>query len=161
MLSGLDSPSQGDRQMHRYNQAVAALYGNGPAPKPRAARRQNGDSEAAEHIRLACWLKKNNILFYHPANGGTRIKREAYQLKLMGVSPGVPDLCIPIARYPHHGLYIELKRKEGGVTSAAQAYWLKSLLNEGYKAVVCKGFEDGRIMVENYLKGEKWIIQLG
>lgn len=138
--------------MQKYLQAVSALYGNGTPPKTRAA----SNSEASEHIRLACWLKKNNILFYHPANGGTRIKREAYQLKLMGVQPGVPDLCLPIARFPHHGLYIELKRKVGGVTSPAQDYWLKSLLNEGYKAVVCKGFEEGKNVIENYLKGEKW-----
>lgn len=147
--------------MHRYNQAVAALYGNGPAPKTRATRKPCSDTESTEHIRLACWLKKNNILFYHPANGGTRIKQEAYKLKLMGVSAGVPDLCLPIARFPYHGLYIELKRKEGGVVSVAQEWWLKSLLNEGYKAVVAKGFEEGKNLIENYLKGEKWTMPTG
>lgn len=90
-----------------------------------------------------------------------RHKKEAYQLKLMGVQPGVPDICLPIARYPHHGLYIELKRQGGGVTGVAQKWWLESLLKENYKAVICHGYEDARIMIENYLRGQKWIIVPG
>ena len=47
-------------------------------------------------------------MLYHIPNGGSRNRKEAYNLKLQGVRAGVPDLCLPVARGKFHGLYIEL-----------------------------------------------------
>lgn len=137
-----------------YMRAVSALYGNGAPPPARKRRYPNGAGEgleAEEHVKFATWLKKQNILFFHPPNGGTRIKREAYRLKQMGVMPGVPDIVICKARRGFHGLYIELKRVEGGTLSPAQVYWLAELTKEGYLARRANGFLHAKRMVEWYL----------
>lgn len=108
--------------------------------------------ESYEQKLLATWLTKKGILFYHCPNGGLRDKVTAMSLKAIGLSPGVPDICVPIARKGKHGLYIELKRKIGGTVSIAQRYWLDQLAKEGYMAIVAKGFDEAKNIVEDYLK---------
>ena len=58
------------------------------------------------------------MLLYAVPNGGYRPPRTAAILKRTGVRPGVPDLCLPVARPPYHGLYIELKRRRGAAGPA-------------------------------------------
>lgn len=72
-------------------------------------------------------------------------------MKRQGLSPGIPDLCIPIPREPYHGLYIELKRVSGGVVSDAQKDWIEFLTEVGYKAVVSKGAEQAMLVIGEYL----------
>lgn len=108
--------------------------------------------EDAEQMRLAGWLKKNNILSYHCPNGGRRSYVEGCKLKAMGVSPGVPDICVPIARRGYHGLYCELKRKEGGVVSEAQRQWLEALRREGYYVFVSKGADEAIARIKLYME---------
>lgn len=110
--------------------------------------------EDYEQICLATYLAKNNILFYHVPNGGARYMSEAVKFKRMGVKKGVPDIVIPIARKGHHGLYIELKRVNGRPSdlSDEQKEWLTRLEQEGYCAMVAFGFDQARLIVDNYLK---------
>ena len=68
-----------------------------------------------------------------------------------GVTPGVPDICLPVARGGYHGLYIELKRLKGGRVEECQQWYLANLSRQGYKAVVCKGWEAARDVIEEYL----------
>ena len=110
-------------------------------------------SEHAEQATLVQWLG-----IAHPAvrifaipNGGRRGKLEAMRLQLEGVSPGVPDLMLPTPRGKYHGLFVEMKRTKGGRTSAEQKDWLAYLTAQGYRAVVCKGFEEAKKEIECYL----------
>lgn len=64
---------------------------------------------------------------------------------------GVPDLCIPVASRGKHSLYIELKRLSGGKVSDDQKNVLRALNSLGHLAVVCKGFEEAKKTVEEYL----------
>lgn len=118
---------------------------------------KNVATEAQEQKALFQWaeLAKGRYpelaLMYHIPNGGTRNSIEAHNLKLQGVKAGVPDICLPVARGQYHGLYIELKRIKGGVVSEAQRGWINALNRVGYCAVVCKGWEDARQKIENYL----------
>jgi hypothetical protein len=107
--------------------------------------------EDHEQIVAATWLRKNNIPFYHIPNGGKRHMLEAIKLKRMGVSPGVPDICILKARKGYHGLYIEVKRVEGGTLSDNQKFWRDILLSEGYAWFEAKGGQDVINIVKNYL----------
>jgi hypothetical protein len=109
--------------------------------------------EDHEQIVAATWLDKNNIPFYHIPNGGRRNLIEAMKFKRMGVKAGIPDICIPVARSGHHGLYIELKRKEKGVISENQQYWLDELKRQGYDVFVAQGAEALIQYVKNYLLG--------
>lgn len=117
--------------------------------------------ESVEQQRLFMWARLQACkypelaLLYHVPNGGSRNKAEAGRLQAEGVKSGVPDLCLPVARGCFHGLYIELKRTEGGRVSENQREWLDVLQKQGYCAVVCKGWEAAAEEIKNYLNGGK------
>ena len=73
------------------------------------------------------------------------------QMKAEGVKKGFPDieLSVPCGRF--HGLFIELKRREGGRVSPEQSEWLNRLSEKGYRAVVCYGWHDAKTVIEQYL----------
>lgn len=93
-------------------------------------------------------------LLHHVPNGGARSKRTAALLKRMGVKPGVPDLCLPVARGGHHGLYVEMKRLDGGRVSSEQRAWLAALHNGGYCVAVCHGHEQAICVLRDYLAAD-------
>src|SRR5574343_309859 len=64
-------------------------------------------------LRLLTKYYPELALLHHIPNGGLRDPKTAVQLKQMGVLKGVPDLFLPLACFKWHGLYIELKTKEG------------------------------------------------
>lgn len=85
-------------------------------------------------------------------NGGKRDKVTAARLKAEGVKPGVPDVCLPVPRGEKHGLYIEMKRRRGGTVSADQLKWLENLMRQGYECHVCRGCEEARMTIMEYLR---------
>lgn len=68
----------------------------------------------------------------------------------MGTKAGFPDLFLCIARGGYHGLFIELKTVKGKPT-ALQQTWLNRLNKQGYKAVVCYGFDEAKEAIKGYL----------
>ena len=80
------------------------------------------------------------------------VAKAVNKLKKEGMSDGVPDLCIPVARGSYHGLYIEMKRRQGGTVSPEQKEWIKILTDEGYLAVVCHGAIDAENVFNRYIK---------
>ena len=90
-----------------------------------------------------------HLLFAIP-NGGERNSRVGQNLKLEGVKAGIPDLCLPVPNKTHHGLFIELKTPVGTL-KANQKEWLTKLNNQGYKAVVCYGWESAKLVIEEYI----------
>lgn len=100
------------------------------------------------------WTLELRMLFHIP-NGGTRNKREAVHLKEMGVQAGVPDLFLPVPRNGFHGLFIEMKRNaKTARVSPEQKAWIQALTDQGYRAVVCYGFEQARDAIVEYLATE-------
>ena len=94
------------------------------------------------------------LLFAVP-NGGHRHPATGAKLKAEGVKPGVPDLWLPVPRNLFHGLVIELKTElKSSKVSAVQEWWLAALGNQGYKAVVCKGWDTARNEILDYLAGK-------
>ncbi len=92
-------------------------------------------------------------LMYHAPNGGLRDGRTAATLQRTGVKSGVPDVCLPVPRGEFGSLYIEMKRRKGGVVSARQKIWLDRLNANGNRAVVCRGWEEARDTILDYLEG--------
>lgn len=115
-------------------------------------------SESTEQITLIQWCKMNECVYpeleliHHIPNGGKRSKTEATRLKCEGVKKGVPDLCLPVPRRNYHGLYIEMKYGKGR-TSKEQKEWIQKLNGQGYKAVVCNGFDEAKEIIEKYMIG--------
>lgn len=87
---------------------------------------------------------------HHSPNGGKRNALEAKKFKQMGTKAGFPDLFLCIARGGYHGLFIELKTNKGKV-SPLQQQWLDRLNGQGYKAVVCYGFDEARQVIGGYM----------
>jgi len=92
------------------------------------------------------------LIFYHVPNGGSRNALEGAKFKRMGVSSGVPDLCFPMPSGAYHGLYIELKRKTGGVLSDTQRIWLSNLSLLGYATAVCAGVDEAIAVIKRYFR---------
>lgn len=91
-------------------------------------------------------------MLYAIPNGGDRNMLVAKKLKAEGVKPGVPDLCLPIARGGYHGLYIELKRQKKSQISPEQTAWLQALNGQGYRAEVCKGSTEAWDVIREYVQ---------
>ena len=91
-------------------------------------------------------------LLHHVPNGGKRGKAEAGRLKTEGVKPGVPDICLPVARGGYHGLYIELKRLHGGKITEEQTDWISQLKKQGYFAIICRGWNEASVAIMRYLR---------
>ncbi len=72
-------------------------------------------------------------------------------MKAEGMRSGVPDLFLPVARKGYHGMFIELKRRRGGVVSKDQQQWLDDLREQGYHAIVCRGFDEAKEEIIKYL----------
>ena len=125
----------------------------------RTALDKVGTFERDEQSLLIEWCEMMSARFpqlsmmYHIPNGGSRNKVEAANLKKQGVKPGVPDLCLPVASRGYHGLYIEMKTKNG-TTSQHQKKWIANLREQGYVAKVCHGFEDAKNLICRYLQLE-------
>ena len=91
-----------------------------------------------------------DILFCASAGGLHTSIRQAVKMKAAGYWKGFPDLQICEPRSGYHGLFIELKT-EKGVVSKEQRAWIAGLEKRGYKAVVCKGFESAKKVLDGYL----------
>ena len=107
--------------------------------------------EAKEQENFVQYLRLNAIPHFAIPNGGSRNRIEAANLKRQGVIAGVPDMMIPLPNKKYSGLFIEMKRKKGGVVSKYQKRWIEFLNQYGYKAVVCKGNEEAINAVQEYL----------
>ena len=98
-------------------------------------------TEADEQIALFEWAALQSgrfpelALLYHVPNGGSR-----------------NNLCLPVARGGNHGLYIELKRQRGGRISEEQVRWIDGLLEQGYAAAICKGWQEAASVIIDYLQ---------
>ena len=136
-----------------YIESLNSLYFDKPvndSPKP-VKKIKNADlSEAQEQILLSSWLTKNHIIHSASANGGKRNLFEAVKLKKMGVSPGFPDIQIPFPNGKYYGLFLEMKKKKGSVTSKCQKEWIRFLNLHGYHAEVVYGFDHGKEVVKRY-----------
>lgn len=114
-------------------------------------------TESQEQITLFAWAKLNEAKhpelewLYHVPNGGLRNARVAETLKKEGVKPGYPDIGLDIPLGGYHGLRIELKRQKGSTTSPEQKKWLAALESFGYRAVICKGYEEAKKEILSYL----------
>jgi hypothetical protein len=77
--------------------------------------------------------------------GGARMKAEGYRA-------GTPDLFLATARNGCHGLFIEMKKRDGGKLSDSQKEMSFELGEQGYRTAVAYGAEAARAIITEYLK---------
>ena len=116
-------------------------------------------TESAEQQLLFQWARMQSgkypelTLLYHIPNEGKRSHKPGARMKAEGLKTGVPDICLPVARGGHHGLYIELKRVKNSRVTVAQMAWIEALTRQGYVAAVCRGADEAIELITRYLRG--------
>jgi hypothetical protein len=92
------------------------------------------------------------LLFAIP-NGGNRDAITGAILRKEGVLAGVADLFLAYPNRMFAGLFIEMKTKIGKQSDTQTAFGILAA-NYGYQYVVCRSFEDFKVVVTNYLADE-------
>lgn len=100
---------------------------------------------------LAAEVPELSMLHAIP-NGGARHQAIGGKLKAEGVRRGVPDLCLPVPTSDWSGLYIEMKRRQGGRVRKTQRWWIEQLREQGYRVEVCRGSDEAIEVLTNYLE---------
>ena len=92
-------------------------------------------------------------LLYAIPNGGLRSRVTGARMKREGVRAGVPDIFLAVPRGGHYGMYIEMKTETGRV-QPSQETMMSLLQAQGYKCCVCRGWDEARVAITQYLEGE-------
>ena len=121
--------------------------------------------EEIEQARVIAWSHKPAVRaaipavrwLHHSPNGGKRDAFTGGQMKALGVSPGFPDLILPVwcTKRIYPGLAIEMKRPDGkGRVSDSQGEWLDHLDKQGWHTAVATSAEQAARIIVEYLAGE-------
>ena len=94
-------------------------------------------------------------LIYAVPNGYAKSAGAAGRAKAEGLLPAVPDLVLPVARFPFHGLYLEGKVL-GKYPDKLQREYMAALVEQGYAALVFRGVQEGVDGVLRYLARAPW-----
>lgn len=101
-------------------------------------------------LKLLFCVPNGAALTWREDKKGNRYSPQAARLKAEGLRPGVPDLCLPVARQGYHSLYIELKAGRNRPTQEQIAF-LDALACQGHLALVCYGAEQAIEAIKEYL----------
>ena len=69
---------------------------------------------------------------------------------LQGLRAGFPDYVVLTTK---DILFIEMKRKRGGVVSPEQQEWIDALNSLGLSAKVCRGYDEAKEFIESDFEG--------
>ena len=100
--------------------------------------------------KLASALHPELALLFAIPNGGARDPITGAMLKAEGVKRGVPDLFLPAAAGPFHGLFLEMKTASGRL-SPEQHQWQRGLIKQGYACVTAHSLEQAIDTLTRYL----------
>lgn len=80
---------------------------------------------------------------------------QAKKAKRTGMKKGYPDIFLPVSRGLFHGLFIELKARNGSLPQKNddQHWWLTQLSDQGYSCHACRGADAAISLIKTYLKG--------
>lgn len=94
------------------------------------------------------------MLFAVP-NGANKSPAARQRFRAEGLRAGVPDMFFAVARGGFHGLFIEMKRRKGGVVSPEQKDYINALRARGYRAEVCRGCDEAIDVLSSYMAGSE------
>jgi hypothetical protein len=125
-------------------------------------------SEADEQMAVFQWAELMQsrypeiCLLHSSMNGILTDARFGAMLKRLGRRAGIPDIFLPVARPADPfadgrtwlgGLWVEMKRKRGGVVSPEQKWWHEQLTKQGYRVAVARGKNEAIRIITEYLEG--------
>lgn len=106
--------------------------------------------EEVEQIAFVKWLELKGLKFTAiPNSTYTKSIKQKVKNKRMGLRCGLPDLLIIT---PKGLVFVEMKRKQGSVTSDEQKEWIEALNKlQGVQAQVCKGADEAINFITKFL----------
>lgn len=115
--------------------------------------------ERVEQEALIQWAKvmeekEPRLRLLNASLNGVRLSpHQAVMAKKGGMKKGYPDVFLPVAAMGYHGLFIEMKRRDGRASDVKkeQRAWLRDLEAQGYRALVCFGWEEAAHAIAGYL----------
>lgn len=148
------------RQLDLHNLARGKSTLPSTTYSPDSRRKKPVHREKYEQIALIEWADEtiiNGVLvgdyLCHMPNEGKRGPQSAGDFVKMGGRRGYPDLLLEIAAGGYHGLRIELKAPipHDAAVTKDQVKWLERLRSQGYRAEVCRGLEEAKELISEYL----------
>lgn len=124
-----------------------------------------GTTEDSQQIAVMIWAQQHVERWpclewlHHIPNGGARGETKAFarqaggQMKALGTKAGVPDLHLPFPCGQYAGLYIEMKKPNGGDTTDRQEAFLAYAVANHYACAVCHTWQDAVEVLQMYLGG--------
>jgi hypothetical protein len=109
-------------------------------------------SEESMHKTVIEWVNLHPMLkglVLHFPNEGRRTMRFGRLLKTMGMRAGVLDLFVMMGRHGYYGAWIELKSKNG-LLSTVQKLFIKDAEAQNYFTTVCFSIEDAIHTIQWY-----------
>lgn len=97
-------------------------------------------SEHQEQVAVVNRCRQLGLLIMAIPNGGYRSKIAGSILKKEGALAGAPDLCLCLGM--GQTIWIEMKRRKGGVLSDAQKKIHEDMRQLGHQIIVAKGAKD-------------------
>ena len=118
--------------------------------------------EEADQIALFQWRrlmvpKYPELRWLHASLNGVPLSPAlAVKMRALGMTAGIADVFLPVARGGYLGLYIEMKRAKGVPSDLSddQRDFLRFAAGQGYRAEWCKGWEAAKNLILDYLEGE-------
>tara|TARA_R100000654_G_scaffold75059_1_gene111079 strand:- start:945 stop:1349 length:405 start_codon:yes stop_codon:yes gene_type:complete len=115
-------------------------------------------TEAELQTAVVNYIKKRWPYVRYCASLGGQYQKHISQrkkAKATGYVAGFPDLQICAARGGYYGLFIEIKLHRNCYASQVQKDWIDDLLDRGYLAVLCKGYDECIETLENYFINDR------
>lgn len=112
-------------------------------------------TEAQEQEEVVAYvrIKYPNILMTTTGAGMRNDARVSAQMNRRGYTKGMPDLLIFEPRGGFLGIVIEMKAV-GGTVRPDQKKVLAAFSQRGWKAVICRGAQQGKDAIDDFMKLE-------
>lgn len=120
-------------------------------------------TEHGEQVALFAWAAYQSrigtaeylgLLFaVHNQGHGDAIR--GAHAKAEGVRKGVFDLFLPVPGPGGHGLWIEMKKRKGGMVSPEQREWSEKMRAQGYACMIARGWREAAKALEMWLGFEE------
>lgn len=115
-------------------------------------------TEHAHQCAVFCWRAQQVLngrielgLLYSIKNAGHGDAIRGARSKAEGVTPGIPDICLPVSCRGYHALYIELKKPGKSKVDAKQIEMHTHLRLVGNKVEVCVGWRATVDAIDAYM----------
>lgn len=134
------------------NKAGFIVYRPEKLPCSKKCRSEKLEQIDLNSFCLKMWPVESESMF-HIINesGGSGSSYYGEELNKQGRKKGVPDWPVMVPRGGYHGLFVEIKRENGGSISKEQKAFFTRHLALGYQCIFAYGYKAALVAIKEYL----------